>query len=79
MRILLATLFTLTLGCTSPPTSPAPGAWQQYESYQIQPYQPRRDNRYEAQQTYRQQRQQEQILQHGYGGCAPNFSTGGCL
>lgn len=26
-----------------------------------------------------QQQQQQQILQHGYGGCTPNFATGGCL
>ena len=28
---------------------------------------------------YRQERIREQILQHGAGGCTPNFSTGGCL
>src|SRR5262245_56238324 len=29
--------------------------------------------------TYRQERMREQILQHGAGGCTPNFATGGCL
>ncbi len=28
---------------------------------------------------YRQERARDQILQHGAGGCTPNFSTGGCL
>lgn len=29
--------------------------------------------------VYRQERNRDLILQHGYGGCTPNFSTGGCL
>jgi hypothetical protein len=28
---------------------------------------------------YRQERIREQILQHGAGGCTPDFATGGCL
>jgi hypothetical protein len=30
-------------------------------------------------QQYRQERANDQIMQHGAGGCTPNFSTGGCL
>ena len=33
----------------------------------------------QVRETYRQERVREQILQHGAGGCTPNFSTGGCL
>ena len=29
--------------------------------------------------TIRQERASQQILNHGAGGCTPNFSTGGCL
>lgn len=29
--------------------------------------------------VYRQERMRDQILQHGKGGCTPDFSTGGCL
>ena len=29
--------------------------------------------------NYRQNVVRDQIIQHGYGGCTPNFSTGGCL
>ncbi|MBT8450249.1 MAG: hypothetical protein KJO69_11190, partial [Gammaproteobacteria bacterium] len=29
--------------------------------------------------NYRQNVVRDQILQHGGGGCTPNFSTGGCL
>ena len=32
-----------------------------------------------AEEAYRQQRIRDQILQHGKGGCAPDFVTGGCL
>ena len=31
------------------------------------------------QQMINQDRQQKQILNHGAGGCTPNFATGGCL
>lgn len=27
----------------------------------------------------KQQHRQQQVLNHGAGGCTPNFSTGGCL
>ena len=33
----------------------------------------------QVRETYRQERAREQILQHGAGGCTPNFATGGCL
>jgi len=34
---------------------------------------------YQMNEAYRQQRQRDMILQHGAGGCTPNFATGGCL
>jgi hypothetical protein len=35
--------------------------------------------RQQVQQEVEQQFIQRQILNHGAGGCTPNFSTGGCL
>ena len=29
--------------------------------------------------SYKQNRTHDQVLQHGNGGCTPNFATGGCL
>ncbi len=29
--------------------------------------------------NYEMERNKDLILQHGAGGCTPNFSTGGCL
>lgn len=37
------------------------------------------NNDYSTQQMINQDRQQKQILNHGAGGCTPNFATGGCL
>lgn len=36
-------------------------------------------NRQNIQQQIDQDRMNKQILNHGAGGCTPNFSTGGCL
>lgn len=33
----------------------------------------------DTQEKIRQERARQQILNHGAGGCTPNFSTGGCL
>jgi hypothetical protein len=33
----------------------------------------------EQEETYRRMRNQDLIMQHGAGGCTPNFATGGCL
>jgi len=59
---------------------------QPVPSYGIQPSQfkgaPTYDRNYQDEnmrQQYQQMRQQQQILNHGAGGCVPNFSTGGCL
>ncbi|RKX65616.1 MAG: hypothetical protein DRP42_04455 [Tenericutes bacterium] len=38
-----------------------------------------RGNNYNNNNSYRQQRNRDLSLQHGAGGCTPNFSTGGCL
>lgn len=37
------------------------------------------NNDYSTQQMINQDRRQKQILNHGAGGCTPNFATGGCL
>jgi hypothetical protein len=47
-----------------------------YTQPQVTPQQPFQQP---FQQQYQQQRQREQLMQHGAGGCTPNFSTGGCL
>ena len=41
-------------------------------------YQPN-NNDYDSRQEYINNRNQDLIMKHGYGGCTPNFSTGGCL
>ena len=38
-----------------------------------------RSNNDRKQQIIDQDRRQKQILNHGAGGCTPNFATGGCL
>ena len=46
------------------------------------PYQPLNSNSrndYDSRQEYINNRNQDLIMKHGYGGCTPNFSTGGCL
>ncbi|TCL01619.1 hypothetical protein BXY66_2935 [Shimia isoporae] len=34
---------------------------------------------YSADSSYRANRNRDLIMQHGAGGCTPNFATGGCL
>ncbi len=40
---------------------------------------PRYYTQQEVKRMIEQQRDRDLILQHGAGGCTPNFSTGGCL
>ena len=45
----------------------------------IQPINPIQPIQYDSREEYIKNRNQDQIMNHGSGGCTPNFSTGGCL
>ena len=69
-------LLVMVFGCASSapvqPTLPTQGSGR-YLPPPGQTYEP------SFEQQYREQRMREQILQHGAGGCTPDFATGGCL
>ena len=62
-----------------PQNQPAPYQSPQYQQPQYPSNVDSGRSEQQIRNIYRQERMREQTLQHGAGGCTPNFSTGGCL